>query len=44
MKEVLYFLRKSNTFYTATEEGNRTAVRPFGIVTKINGRPEIVKL
>jgi uncharacterized pyridoxamine 5'-phosphate oxidase family protein len=42
MKEVLAFLRNNNTFYVATVDGNKPAIRPFGAVTEINGKLYIV--
>jgi uncharacterized pyridoxamine 5'-phosphate oxidase family protein len=42
MKEVLDFLKKNNTFYVATVDGDKPAIRPFGAVTEINGKLYIV--
>jgi uncharacterized pyridoxamine 5'-phosphate oxidase family protein len=42
MKEVLEFLKQNNTFYVATVDGDKPAIRPFGAVTEINGKLYIV--
>ena len=38
MEEVFEFLKKSGTFYIATEEGNKPRVRPFGVVNIFEGK------
>ena len=38
MEEVYEFLKKCETFYIATEEGNQPRVRPFGVVNIFEGK------
>jgi uncharacterized pyridoxamine 5'-phosphate oxidase family protein len=38
MQEVFDFLKKCNTYYLATVEGDRPRVRPFGTVDLFEGR------
>ena len=41
MKEVYDFLKKAQTYYLATVEGDRPRVRPFGTVDIFEDRPYI---
>lgn len=38
MQEVYEFLKKCNTYYLATEEGDQPRVRPFGTVNIFEGK------
>lgn len=38
MQRVYEFLKKSETFYLATEEGNQPRVRPFGAINIFEGK------
>jgi uncharacterized pyridoxamine 5'-phosphate oxidase family protein len=38
MDEVLTFLKEAGTYYLATMDGNRPRVRPFGTISKFEGR------
>lgn len=38
MKEILEFLKKVNTYYLATVEGNQPRVRPFGTIEEFEGK------
>lgn len=38
MKRVLDFLKKAETYYLATAEGNQPRVRPFGTIHEFEGR------
>ncbi|MBQ9960413.1 MAG: pyridoxamine 5'-phosphate oxidase family protein [Firmicutes bacterium] len=38
MKEVYDFLKKCNTYYLATVEGDQPRVRPFGTINLYNGK------
>lgn len=38
MKEVLNYLKESQTFYLATNEGDQPRVRPFGAVAEFEGK------
>jgi len=38
MKTVLDFLKKTNTYYLATNEGGQPRVRPFGTINLFEGR------
>lgn len=38
MQEVYEFLKKCNTYYIATEEGDQPRVRPFGTVNIFEGK------
>lgn len=38
MEEVYEFLKKCNTFYLATEEGDQPRVRPFGALNIFEGK------
>lgn len=38
MQEVFEFLKKCQTFFIATEEGNQPRVRPFGVVNIFEGK------
>ena len=38
MDEVLEFLKKAETYYLATVEGDQPRVRPFGTIHKFDGR------
>jgi len=38
MDEVLAFLKKTDTYFLATTEGDQPRVRPFGTINQYNGR------
>jgi uncharacterized pyridoxamine 5'-phosphate oxidase family protein len=38
MKEVYAFLKKTNTYYLATVDGDRPRVRPFGTIDMFDGK------
>lgn len=38
MDEVLEFLKKANTYFLATVDGNQPRVRPFGTIHKYSGK------
>ncbi|HQA60830.1 MAG TPA: pyridoxamine 5'-phosphate oxidase family protein, partial [Tepidanaerobacteraceae bacterium] len=38
MEKVLQFLRDSKVFYLATVDGDKPQVRPFGVVSVIDGK------
>jgi uncharacterized pyridoxamine 5'-phosphate oxidase family protein len=38
MQEVFDFLKKTNTYYLATVEGNQPRVRPFGMIDLFEGK------
>jgi len=38
MEKVLQYLKENKTFYLATVDGDKPQVRPFGVVSIINGK------